>query len=227
MDNEDNIVIWGYCRVSTVAQDVQSQKASIFEYANKEHYNIDRIVETQVSSRRGEKERGIDVLKEAAKTGRVHVIIFSELSRLGRSVGQLCQLVDFFKAHKIELHFIKERVILKDGKNDINSKVTFHMFSLLAEIERDLISVRTKAALHALKASGQKLGRKPGSFKLTKHKEEILKLKDMGVKQKVIAEKFNVNANTLSRFLRNSPCNTIPKGLKNLAENSPSKIENL
>ena len=92
---KDEKIVWGYCR-STMAQDYQGQKASIYEYVNKQGWQIDRIVQTMVSSRKGEKERGIDVLKDAVREGKVDVIIFSELSRLARSVGQICRLVEFF-----------------------------------------------------------------------------------------------------------------------------------
>ena len=100
-----------------------------YEYANKQGWQIDRIVQTTVSSRKGEKERGIDVLKDAVREGKVDVIIFSELSRLARSVGQICRLVEFFvKDSRASLHFIKEGLVLEDGKRALGTKVTFFMF---------------------------------------------------------------------------------------------------
>ena len=153
---------------------MQGQKASIYEYANKQGWQIDRIVQTMVSSRKGEKERGIDVLKDAVREGKVDVIIFSELSRLARSVGQICRLVEFFvKDSRASLHFIKEGLVLEDGKRALGTKVTFFMFSMLAEIERDLISERTREALAARKAQGVVLGRRRGSRILNRRGDEI------------------------------------------------------
>ena len=200
---KDEKIVWGYCRVSTMAQDYQGQKASIYEYVNKQGWQIDRIVQTMVSSRKGEKERGIDVLKDAVLEGEVDVIIFSELSRLARSVGQICRLVEFFvKDSGASLHFIKEGLVLEDGKRDVGTKVTFFMFSMLAEIERDLISERTRSALQARKDQGVVLGRKRGTFKLNGRGDEIKKRVDQGVKLYRIADDLKVAPNTLAAWLK-------------------------
>ena len=200
---EDNETVWGYCRVSTERQDYQGQKASIYEYANKQGWQIDRVVQTTVSSRKEEKERGLDVLKEAAQRGEVDVIIFSELSRLGRSVGQICRLVTFYVEDcGVSLHFIKEGLVLEDGKRDVGTKVTFFMFSMLAEIERDLISERTRSALQARKDQGVVLGRKRGTFKLNGRGDEIKKRVDQGVKLYRIADDLKVAPNTLAAWLK-------------------------
>ena len=200
---KDEKIMWGYCRVSTTGQDYQGQKASIYEYANKQDWQIDRVVQTTVSSRKGEKERGIDVLKDAVREGKVDVIIFSELSRLARSVGQICSLVKFFvKDSMTSLHFIKEGLILEDGKRDVGTKVTFFMFSMLAEIERDLISERTREALVARKAQGVVLGRRKGSRILNGRGEEIRDKIDQGVKQFRIAEQLDCSPNTLSTWIK-------------------------
>ncbi len=200
---KDKKIVWGYCRVSTITQDYQGQKASIYEYANKQGWQIDRVVQTMVSSRKGEKERGIDVLKDAVLEGEVDVIIFSELSRLARSVGQICSLVKFFvKDSRASLHFIKEGLVLEDGKRDVGTKVTFFMFSMLAEIERDLISERTKEALAARKAQGVVLGRRKGGRMLNRRSDEIRDKIDRGVKQYRVAKELDCSPNTLSTWLK-------------------------
>ena len=192
---KDEKIVWGYCRVSTMAQDYQGQKASIYEYANKQDWQIDRIVQTMVSSRKGEKERGIDVLKDAVREGKVDVIIFSELSRLARSVGQICRLVEFFvKDSGASLHFIKEGLVLEDGKRALGTKVTFFMFSMLAEIERE--------ALAARKAQGVVLGRRRGSRILNRRSDEIRERIDQGVKQYRVAKELDCSPNTLSTWLK-------------------------
>ena len=195
--------IWGYTRVSTEKQDYERQKLEILEYANLQGWKIDRFLQSKASSRKGEKERGVDVLKEAAERGDVEVIVFSELSRLGRSVGELCRLINHLVDEcGVALHFLKERLELQKGKRDIASKVMLTQFSLLAEIERDLISERTKSALAARKAQGVKLGRPAGHSKLDQHTEQIREWVELGVTNKSIARNLNCAANTLSIWLK-------------------------
>ncbi len=195
--------IWGYTRVSTEQQDYERQKLEILEYANLQGWKIDRFLQSKASSRKGEKERGVDVLKEAAEKGDVEVIVFSELSRLGRSVGEICRLINHLVDEcGVALHFLKERLELQKGKMDIASKVMLTQFSLLAEIERDLISERTKSALAARKAQGVKLGRPAGHSKLDQHTEQIRKWVELGVTNKSIARNLNCAANTLSIWLK-------------------------
>ena len=195
--------IWGYTRVSTEKQDYERQKLEILEYANLQGWKIDRFLQSKASSRKSEKERGVDVLKEAAERGDVEVIVFSELSRLGRSVGEICRLINHLVDEcGVALHFLKERLELQKGKRDIASKVMLTQFSLLAEIERDLISERTKSALAARKAQGVKLGRPAGHSKLDQHTEQIRKWVELGVTNKSIARNLNCAANTLSIWLK-------------------------
>ena len=195
--------IWGYTRVSTEQQDYERQKLEILEYANLQGWKIDRFLQSKASSRKGEKERGVDVLKEAAERGDVEVIVFSELSRLGRSVGEICRLINHLVDEcGVALHFLKERLELQKGKRDIASKVMLTQFSLLAEIERDLISERTKSALAARKAQGVKLGRPAGHSKLDQHTEKIREWVELGVTNKSIARNLNCAANTLSIWLK-------------------------
>jgi DNA invertase Pin-like site-specific DNA recombinase len=156
-----------------------------------------------VSSRRDEHERGIDVLKAAAKERAVTTIVFSELSRLGRSVGEICRLIDYFVDRcDCALHFIKERMTLEGGKRDITTKVLLTTFSLLAEIERDLISERTKSALAARKAAGVRLGRPPLKSKLDAKETEIREMVNLCIKQKAIAARVSCTEATLSNWLK-------------------------
>ncbi len=200
MKNEQ---IWGYVRVSTEKQELERQKLEILEYANRKGWVVDRFLQAQVSSRRTEKERGLAELQRAMNEGEVDTVVFSELSRLGRSVGEICRLVSrFVEEGGLSLHFIKESLVLNNGPRDIASKVMLTQFSLLAEIERDLISERTKSALAARKAQGVRLGRPPAVSKLDKHEEEIRGWVDLGVTQKAISRKLACSQNTLGAWLK-------------------------
>ena len=131
------------------------------------------------------------------------IIVFSELSRFGRSVGEIARLVEtFINEYGIELHFIKENMQLRKGVRDIATKVTLTMFSLLAEIERDLISERTKSALAARKQAGVILGRPKLKSKLDNKEQEIRGLINLGVKQKAVAKKMDCTPATLSIWLK-------------------------
>ncbi len=196
-------VVFGYCRVSTEQQDLTRQKLEIHEYANHEGWKVEQIIKAKVSSRKAEGERGIDKLKAAAEAGEVNIVVFSELSRLGRSVGEIARLIDFFvKENGVELHFIKERLKLSKKAEDIPTKVSLTMFSLLAEIERDLISERTKSGLAARKAAGVVLGRPKMVSKLDPKEAEIHGMVKLGVKQKAIAKRIGCTEATLSNWLK-------------------------
>lgn len=134
--------------------------------------------------------------------GDVDVIVFAELSRLGRSVGQIARLVKECTEQDVALHFIKENLALNNGHRDMSAKVILTMFSLLAEIERDLISERTKDALAACKARGVRLGRKPGVSKLDKDEAYIRERLQMGVSQNRIARDVGCTPVHLCNWLK-------------------------
>ena len=135
-----------YLRISTGGQELNNQRLAILDYAQKEKLQIDRFLEIQSSSRKSLKERGIDGLFSGMEAG--DLLLVSEISRLGRSVGQIIQIVDELIKNQINFIAIKENIRL-NGKQDIQSKVMITMFGLFAEIERDLISERTREGLVA------------------------------------------------------------------------------
>ena len=149
-----------YLRVSTGGQELSSQRMAILDYAHNHRLQIDEFFEMQSSSRKSLKARGIDELFAGMYAG--DLMLASELSRLGRSVGQIIQIVDKLVKNKIRFIAIKENIHL-DGKQDIQSKMMVTMFGLFAEIERDLISERTREGLIAARAKGRVLGRPKGS----------------------------------------------------------------
>ncbi len=130
------------------------------------------------------------------------VLIVSELSRIARSITQIFEVIDITKQKGIELYSIKEGFTNTD--KSITSTVTTTIFALVAQIERDLISLRTTEALHAIKAQGIKLGRPkgPGKSKLDKDKDEIIKLVELKVPKTIIAKQYNTSVANLHRFLK-------------------------
>ena len=151
-----------YLRISTGGQELNNQRLAILDYAQHHQLQIDKFLEVQCSSRKTLKERGIAGLFAKMEPG--DLILVSELSRLGRSVGQIIQLVDEIIKLQIKFIAIKENIKL-DGKQDIQSKMMVTMFGLFAEIERDLISERTREGLIAARAKGKILGRPKGHGK--------------------------------------------------------------
>jgi DNA invertase Pin-like site-specific DNA recombinase len=130
--------------------------------------------------------------------------VVSELSRLGRSLGQIIQVVDQLLKKGVSLIAIKESIRL-EGKQDLQTKVTIALFGLFAEIERDLISERTKEGLAAARARGRLLGRPKGSLgpsKLDGKDGEIQMLLGKKVSKASIAKILDVAPSTLHSFIQ-------------------------
>ncbi len=191
----------GYARVSTMEQDLKNQRYEILNYANKNDLQITSWVEAKVSSRKSTKERLIDTLLEKLKEG--DTLIVAELSRLGRSVGQVAIIANTLIESGVKLICIKEGMKL-DGSPDIQTKVMLTMFSLFAEIERDLISERTKSGLAKARAEGRLLGRPKGLGKSTLDgkEEEIKELLRKGVSKASIAKIYEVSWPCVSHFVK-------------------------
>lgn len=196
---ENQIV--GYARVSTMEQDLKNQRYEILNYASKNDLQITSWVEAKVSSRKTTKERLIDTLLEKLKEG--DTLIVAELSRLGRSVGQVAIIANTLIESGVKLICIKEGMKL-DGSPDIQTKVMLTMFSLFAEIERDLISERTKSGLAKARAEGRLLGRPKGLGKSTLDgkEEEIKELLRKGVSKASIAKIYEVSWPCVSHFVK-------------------------
>lgn len=191
-----------YLRVSTDRQDLKNQRLEILDYAQKQGLNIDGFIEIEMSSRKTPKQRRIEELMSSLNKG--DLLIVSELSRLGRSVGQVVRLVDTLIKSKIRLIAIKEGIDI-DGKRDMKTKVMITMFTLFAEIERDLISERTKQGLKAARERGKLLGRPKGSLGKSKldGKEDIIKEElKYGVAKAAIARKLGVSRTSMVSFIK-------------------------
>lgn len=191
-----------YLRVSTSEQNLSNQRLEILEWAKREGVEVTEWVECEMSSRRGTKERLIDSLLE--KLGNDDMLIVAELSRLGRSLGEVVQTVTALTENKVNLVTLKEGIRIRDGKQDLASKTMVAMFGLMADIERELLSERTKAGLARARSQGKTLGRPKGSTgrsKLDGREKEILKLMGLGVTKANIAKIVGVSAPTLSQFM--------------------------
>jgi len=196
------MAIWGYVRVSTDAQTNENQKLAILQYANANRLQIDHWIDTKISSRKSTKERRIDELVNQVQEG--DVVIVAELSRLGRSVGQIAMLIDELMKKKVKVICLKENITL-NGRADIQTKVMITMFSLFAEIERDLISERTKEGLVRARAEGKLLGRPKGIIgksKLDGKEKEIKEYLKKGVNRANIARIYGVSFPTLENFVK-------------------------
>lgn len=157
----------GYIRVSTNKQTVENQETEILKYAHDKKMVIDDFVKIEISSRKNKKDRKIDELEN--RLNKNDKLIVSELSRLGRSTVEVLGIIDDLLKKDIEIHFIKQGLIISNDKKDLTSKVMITLFSLFAELERDLISNRTKEALAHRKTKGQILGRTKDSLSKSKY----------------------------------------------------------
>jgi DNA invertase Pin-like site-specific DNA recombinase len=191
-----------YLRVSTGSQDLANQKMAVLDYARQKRYTVDRFVEAQISSRKNPAQRGIEELLGTLAAG--DRLVVSELSRLGRSLGQVIRIVDELVKRKIGFVAIKEAIRF-EGKQDMQTKVMIALFGLFAEVERDLISQRTKEGLAAARAKGRLLGRPKGALgksRLDGKEEEIRMLLEKTVSKASIAKIVGVSRTALHHFIR-------------------------
>jgi DNA invertase Pin-like site-specific DNA recombinase len=191
-----------YLRVSKDTQDVTHQRLAILEFARRERLAVDDFLEVSASSRRSVKERKVDLLLARLAPG--DLLIVSELSRLGRSVGDIITTVDTLVKGHIRLLAIKEGIRLNGGQ-DLHTRVMVTLFGLFAEIERELISLRTKEALAAARAAGKQLGRPRGTHgrsKLDGKETQIKELLALHVSKASIAKITGVDRATLYHFIR-------------------------
>jgi DNA invertase Pin-like site-specific DNA recombinase len=196
-------MIFGYIRVSTAAQDKENQRHSILEYANKNKLTPVNFVEEVISSRIKLQQRRIWELIENMQPG--DILITSEISRIGRSVSEIMQIFQILVEKNITTHIIKGGYTIGGGENKIQSTVLIFAFGLAAEIERELISQRTREALAKKKKEGIKLGRPPGKAEkvmLDEHKEKIIDLLNKGMSKSDIAKIFSCHRNTIISFLK-------------------------
>ena len=205
-----------YIRTSTDKQDLNNQKLEIFEYARRNQLEVNDFIQMSISSRRTSKERRIDEMV-AALDG-ADTLIVTELSRLGRSTAEVIGLVNDLIQKQVRVIAIKQNLDIKH--HDMTSKVMITLFSLFSELERDLISLRTKEALANKKAQGIQLGKPKGTIqksKFDKYQERIKELLTLGLSVRKIANllgfsnHIGLNTYVKKRNLR------LPVSLNNIA----------
>jgi DNA invertase Pin-like site-specific DNA recombinase len=197
----------GYLRVSTIDQDTEKNKNEILKLANDKDFGKVEWVEEKVSGKISWKERKIkQVIDDLSEGDR---LIVPELSRLGRSMLEIMEMLSIAKQKGIYIFAVKGGWELNGS---IQSKVMAMAFSIAAEIERDLISKRTKEALKARKLQGIKLGRPkgPGKSKLDQHREEIVALLKNGSTKRHVAKKYGTTPPNLHNWIKKNKVDVEP-----------------
>lgn len=192
---------YGYIRVSTDKQTVENQRFEILEFAQKNGISVDRWFEETVSGTIVPEQRDLGRLLSAIKKD--DLIICSELSRLGRSLFMIMSILNKLMESGARVWTIKDGYRLGD---DIQSKVLAFAFGLSAEIERNLISQRTKEALERRKRAGIKLGRPKGKqavfSKLDGAEIGTTLMLLNGISINRIATLYGVHRNTVKGFIK-------------------------
>jgi DNA invertase Pin-like site-specific DNA recombinase len=192
-------MIYGYIRVSTDKQTVKNQRFEIERFCLGNGLCVENWIEETISGTRDPKKRRLGSLLNIIKKD--DLIICSELSRLGRSLFMIMSILSRCMETGTKVWTIKDGYRLGDN---IQSKVLAFAFGLSAEIERNLISQRTKEALARCKAEGKILGRRPGrseKVKLSGHEKEIKKMLKSGMSKAAIGRHFGVHRQTVRIFI--------------------------
>ncbi len=195
-------MIYGYIRVSSDKQTVENQRFEINCFCEREKIKIDGWIEETISGTRAYNKRALGKLLRRVEKG--DLIICSELSRLGRNLFMIMEILNLCMTKECRVWTIKDNYRLGE---DIQSKVLAFAFGLSAEIERNLISQRTKEVLARKKAEGVRLGRpkgrksSPNKYKLSGKEVLITELLKNKTSQRKIAKICKVDRNTLARFI--------------------------
>lgn len=196
-------MIYGYIRVSSDKQTVENQRFEINKFCGREELAVDGWIEETISGTKAYNKRELGKLLRKVQKG--DLIICAELSRLGRNLFMIMEILNICMTKECRVWTIKDNYRLGD---DIQSKVLAFAFGLSAEIERNLISQRTKEALARKHAEGVVLGRPKGSKtapekrKLYGKDTLIRELLKANVSKRKIAKICKVDRNTLDRYIK-------------------------
>lgn len=194
-------MVYGYIRVSSDRQTVDNQRFEIGNFCRRERMCIDGWIEETISGTKSYDKRELGKLLRRVRKG--DLIICSELSRLGRNLYMIMEILNHCMTNGCRVWTIKDNYRLGD---DIQSKVLAFAFGLSAEIERNLISQRTKEALARRRAEGVVLGRPKGTFcclnEKCKMKHDLIAQQlDEGISKKALARQLHISVGTLYRYL--------------------------
>lgn len=192
---------YAYIRVSTDKQTVENQKMEIKKYCKQKGFTKIVYISEIISGKKDFKKRKLGMLLEELKEN--DRLIITELSRLGRSLIMIFQILDILMNKKVSVFAIKENYELG---NNIQSQVLAFAFGLSAQIERDLISERTKMGLERARKEGKQIGRRKGQksshYKLTNKKSYIIKGLKNGKSISSLAKELNVTWTTLKNYMK-------------------------
>lgn len=194
------MAVIGYIRVSSKKQTCEHQHYEIEQYAQQNGIKIDKWVEETISSRKPLNKRKLGQLLDELQPN--DILIAAEISRLGRSLMEVMRILECCLNKNCQVWTLKEHYRLG---NDIQSQVLAFAFSLSAQIERDLISQRTKASLESVRATGKKLGRpfsaQSKKLKLSRNTKKIKQWLENGFTRYRIAKMMSVSPATVSNFI--------------------------
>ena len=194
------MAVIGYIRVSSNKQTCEHQHFEIQQFAEHNNINVDKWVEETISSRKALNKRKVGQLLDELQDG--DILIAAEISRLGRSLLEVMRILETCLNKNCQVWTLKENYRLG---NDIQSKVMAFAFGLSAEIERNLISQRTKASLESVRATGKRLGRpfsaQSKKLKLSCNTKKIKYWLDTGMTKYRIAKMMSVSPATVSNFI--------------------------
>ena len=195
------MAVIGYIRVSSNRQTCEHQHHEIEQFAHKNNITIDKWVKETISSRKPLDKRQLGQLLNELQPN--DILIAAEISRLGRSLLEVMRILETCLNRGCQVWTLKETYRLG---NDIQSKVMAFAFGLSAEIERNLISQRTKSSLDNIRSKGKRLGRpfsaQSKKLKLSYNTRKVKKLLDMGVTRYRIAKIMSVKPSTVSNFIQ-------------------------
>src|SRR5690554_3069645 len=193
---------YAYIRVSTEKQTVENQKQEIQRFCKSKDLVVDKWIKETVSGTKAKENRRLGALLKRMKKG--DTLIISEISRLSRKMMDIMQILSMCMEKEIVVYSIKEGYELGDT---IVSKVLAFAFGLSAEIERNLISQRTKEGLARAKAQGVKLGRKKGGknskYKLTDKEDQLIEMLCIDKRSKeYVAKKLKCSVSCLNAHIK-------------------------
>ncbi|MDX9960410.1 MAG: recombinase family protein [Aliarcobacter sp.] len=191
-----------YIRVSTDKQSLENQKHKILEYAYENKIKIDDFIQIEISSRKNQKDRLLDDVFLRLKD--YDTLIVTELSRLGRNMLEILNLIERFNKSNIRLIFVNQPEL--STANNALSKLLLSIYGYFAETEREIISERTKQGLAVARAKGKKLGRQKGQQVTSKYdefKDKIEELYILGLSVQRIVDYIGIGTQaSLSTYIK-------------------------